>query len=240
MEELVRLNKFLSQAGICSRREADKLIILGKVRVNGKIIKEVGTKVQSDDKVEYGGKRIYSESKLYVLLNKPKDFICTLKDEKGRKTVTDLIKQVPKRVFPVGRLDRNTTGLLLLTNDGELSQNLSHPKFQVNKLYHVVLDRKVKKEHLDLVKNGVKLEDGIIKADEISHVINESEHNVGIAIHSGRNRIVRRIFEHLGYKVTKLDRVVYAQLTKKDLPRGKWRYLNKQEVKLLKGLKSKV
>ena len=236
MENKIRLNKFLSQAGICSRREADKLIAHGKVRVNNKIIKEVGTKILEDDKVEFGGKRIYIEKKLYVLLNKPKDFICTLKDERGRRTVLDLLKKVPKRVYPVGRLDRKTTGLLLLTNDGELAQCLSHPKFEVNKLYHVVLDKKLKESHLNSVKEGITLEDGQIKADEISYVENESANNVGIAIHSGRNRIVRRIFEHLGYKVEKLDRVIYAHLTKKDLPRGHWRYLSKQEIKQLKQL----
>ena len=153
MENKIRLNKFLSQAGICSRREADKLIALGKVRVNNKIIKEVGTKILEDDKVEFGGKRIYIEKKLYVLLNKPKDFICTLKDERGRRTVMDLLKKKKKRVYPVGRLDRKTTGLLLLTNDGELAQCLSHPKFEVNKLYHVVLDKKLKESHLNSVKD---------------------------------------------------------------------------------------
>ena len=238
--ERIRLNKYLSQSGICSRRDADKLIEKGRIKVNDKVIKTLGEKINSNDRVELDGKPVSPEKKTYILLNKPKDFITSMKDERGRKTVMALLGKLDQRVFPVGRLDRNTTGLLLLTNDGELAQGLSHPKFEVHKLYHVILNKNVSASHLSQIKEGIKLEDGPIKADEIAHVENESRKHVGIAIHSGRNRIVKRVFEYLGYKVEKLDRVIYAGLTKKDLPRGKWRPLTKKEIQELKGLKSKV
>ena len=238
--EKIRLNKYLSQSGICSRRDADKLIEKGRIKVNGKVIKTLGEKISPKDRVEFDNKAVAPEKKTYILLNKPKDFITSLKDDRGRKTVMSLLGKLNQRVFPVGRLDRNTTGLLLLTNDGELAQSLSHPKFEVHKLYHVILNNNVSSKHLSKIKEGLELEDGPIKADEIAHVENESKKHVGIAIHSGRNRIVRRVFEYLGYKVEKLDRVIYAGLTKKDLPRGKWRHLTNKEIKELKGLKSKV
>ena len=238
--EKIRLNKYISQSGICSRREADKLIEKGRIKVNDKVVKTMGEKINIDDRVKLDDKPVSPERKSYILLNKPKDFITSLKDERGRKTVMDLLGKLDQRVFPVGRLDRNTTGLLLLTNDGELAQNLSHPKHEVHKLYHVILNKNVSAKDLSKIKEGINLEDGPIQADEIAHVENESRKHVGIAIHSGRNRIVRRVFEYLGYKVDKLDRVIYAGLTKKDLPRGKWRPLSKKEIQELKDLKSKV
>ena len=238
--EKIRLNKYISQSGICSRRDADKLIEKGRIKVNGKVIKILGEKIYISDHVELDNKPVAPEIKIYILLNKPKDFITSLKDDRGRKTVMSLLGKLNQRVFPVGRLDRNTTGLLLLTNDGELAQSLSHPKFEVHKLYHVILNDNVSNKHLTRIRDGLDLEDGPIKADEIAHVENESRKHVGIAIHSGRNRIVRRVFEYLGYKVERLDRVIYAGLTKKDLPRGKWRHLTIKEIKELKALKPKV
>ena len=237
-EGLIRLNKFLADAGICSRREADKLIESGVIKVNGKTVTKLGTKVAKTDKVMYGDQTLKAEKIQYVLLNKPKDYITTSDDPQNRKTVMMLVKNACKeRIYPVGRLDRNTTGLLLFTNDGELAKKLTHPKHNVKKLYHVVLDKPLSKAHMLEIASGLKLDDGLIIPDKIAYdrsVDNKKE--IGIEIHSGRNRIVRRIFEHLGYKVVKLDRVMFAGLTKKDLPRGKWRFLTEKEINILKML----
>ncbi|MCO5233192.1 MAG: rRNA pseudouridine synthase [Chitinophagales bacterium] len=236
-----RLNKYISNAGICSRRKADELIAQGLVQVNGTVVYEMGYKVLPKDIVTYNGKKVVNENKVYVLLNKPKDFITTTSDERDRKTVMQLVKTVAEnvRLYPVGRLDRNTTGLLLLTNDGELAQHLSHPSTNVIKVYQVELDKPIKKGDLELIRQGVQLEDGLAQVDEID--ITEPQVDarfIGVAIHSGKNRIVRRIFEHLGYEVKRLDRVSYAGLTKKDLPRGRWRYLTEKEWVYLKHLTS--
>jgi 23S rRNA pseudouridine2605 synthase len=234
--ELVRLNKYIANSGICSRREADKLISAGVVSVNGEIVTELGTKVSSSDDVRYDGERINPETPRYVLLNKPKDYITTMKDPQGRKTVMTLVRKACKeRIFPVGRLDRHTTGLLLFTNDGDLAKKLTHPKHEIQKIYHVVLDRKVKPAHIKQIREGIELEDGPIKADDIAFTGDgKNQHEVGIEIHSGKNRIVRRIFEHFGYRVVKLDRVVFAGLTKKDISRGMYRHLTTKEVAFLK------
>jgi 23S rRNA pseudouridine2605 synthase len=233
---LIRLNKYISNSGVCSRREADKLIESGAVTVNGKIVAELGFKVSPDDVITYGGQAIKREKKVYVLLNKPKDYITTLDDPEGRKTVMELLKNTGKeRIYPVGRLDRNTTGLLMLTNDGEMAMKLTHPKHNIQKMYAVDIDKGIKPEDLKALKDGFELEDGFIKADHVELVgegTNRKE--IGIEIHSGRNRIVRRMFEHLGYNVIRLDRVMFAGLTKKDLPRGKWRFLSEKEVSFLK------
>ncbi len=236
---LIRLNKYISNAGICSRREADDLIKAGAVKVNGIVVTEMGYKVKPDDQINYGGETLRKEKLVYVLLNKPKDFITTLEDPGKRKTVYDLIKNACReRIYPVGRLDRNTTGVLLLTNDGELTKKLTHPKHGIKKIYHVTLDKPLAKPDLDsIAKNGVELEDGHILPDQIHYAADGSnKKEVGLEIHSGRNRIVRRLFEHLGYEVLKLDRVVFAGLTKKDLPRGNYRLLTEQEVGFLKML----
>lgn len=231
---LTRLNKYLSNAGICSRREADDLIKAGAVSVNGKVITEMGFKVGPADKISYGGETLRHQKKVYLMLNKPKDYITTTDDPQERRTVMQLIAGACKeRVYPVGRLDRNTTGLLLFTNDGELATKLMHPKFGIKKVYQVTLDKNLKGEDFIQLMEGVELEDGFIKPDEMSY-INGNKKELGIEIHSGRNRIVRRIFEHLGYEVVKLDRVVFAGLTKKDLPRAKWRFLTEKEVSFLK------
>lgn len=230
------LNKFIAHSGICGRREAAGLVKEGKVTVNGDIIYEPGYKVRGNEDVKVNGKKIFSQKNLvYILLNKPKDFLTTLKDPEGRKTVMDLIKPATKeRVYPVGRLDRNTTGVLLLTNDGELAQKLTHPSFEVKKIYEVKLDKPVSKTDMEAIVKGIPLEDGFIKADAVSYVDAKDKTVVGIEIHSGRNRIVRRIFEHLGYDVRNLDRVMFANLTKKNVDRSKWRYLNEKEIRLLK------
>ena len=231
---LTRLNKYLSNAGICSRREADDLIKAGAVSVNGKVITEMGFKVGPEDKISYGGETLRHQKKVYLILNKPKDYITTTDDPQERRTVMELIAGACKeRVYPVGRLDRNTTGLLLFTNDGELATKLMHPKFGIRKVYQVLLDKNLRTEDFQQLMEGVELEDGFIKSDELSY-INGNKKELGIEIHSGRNRIVRRIFEHLGYEVIKLDRVVFSGLTKKDLPRGKWRFLNEKEIGFLK------
>ncbi len=233
----MRLNKYLAHAGIASRREADELIKNGMVSVNGKVVTEMGYKVQPGDEVRFGGEIVIPEKKVYILLNKPKNYITTTKDERNRKTVMDLVKDASKyRLYPVGRLDRKTTGLLLLTNDGELTKKLLHPKHKVQKLYHVVLDRNLKQQDLQKIREGLKLDDGMIYVDDISYIQGAPHSEVGVLLHSGRNRIVRRIFEHLGYDVKKLDRVMFAGLTKKGLERGKWRHLTKQEVNNLKML----
>ncbi len=230
------LNKFIAHAGICGRREAAGLVKDGKVTVNGDKIFEPGYKVTGKDKVTVKGKPVFlQKNSVYILLNKPKDFITTANDPQGRKTVMDLVKQAtPERVYPVGRLDRNTTGVLLLTNDGELAQKLTHPSFEIKKIYEVTLDKPVAKKDLDAIMEGVILEDGPVKADAIGYADDKDKHVIGIEIHSGRNRIVRRIFEHLGYDVRGLDRVMFANLTKKNVDRGKWRFLNEKEVRLLK------
>jgi 23S rRNA pseudouridine2605 synthase len=238
-EEGTRLNKFIANAGICSRREADKLIQSGVIKVNGIVVKELGTKVKPSDKVHYDDQLIKSEKKYYVLLNKPKDYITTTDDPFNRKTVMFLTRNAcNERIYPVGRLDRNTTGLLLLTNDGDLAKKLTHPRHNVIKIYHVVLDKNLTKDDFMNISKGINLDDGFIRPDKIAFVENaESKKEIGLEIHSGKNRIIRRIFESLGYKVVKLDRVSFAGLTKKDIPRGKWRFLKDKEISYLKMLK---
>ncbi len=232
---LYRLNKYIANAGECSRREADKRIEDGRVSVNGKIVTEVGIKVTAKDEVMVDGNLLQLEKKVYLALNKPKDFVTTLDDPLGRKKVVDLIKNAcNERVYPVGRLDRMTTGVLLFTNDGELTKRLTHPSYNKKKIYHVFLDKEITLEQLDEIKTGFELEDGFIKADAINYADKIDKKQVGIEIHSGKNRIVRRIFEHLGFVVEKLDRVYFAGITKKNLPRGKWRFLTKEEVLMLK------
>ncbi|GAB3542303.1 pseudouridine synthase [Pontibacter brevis] len=230
----IRLNRFIANAGICSRREADLLIEAGEIKVNGEVVTEMGYKVQPTDNVQYGKKILNREKLVYVLLNKPKDFLTTTDDPEGRKTVMDLVAGASnERIFPVGRLDRNTTGLLLFTNDGELAQKLTHPSNGIKKIYQVELDKPLTKEDFKKIAEGVELEDGKAEVDDVA-ILGESNKFVGIEIHIGRNRIVRRIFEHLGYEVVTLDRVQYAGLTKKDLPRSNWRYLTEKEVVRLK------
>ena len=231
----IRLNKYLANAGICSRREADEFIQAGVVTVNGEVITELGTKITRADEVKFNNQLIQLESKVYVLLNKPKGFVTTTDDPENRKTVMELVKSAAtERIYPVGRLDRATTGVLLLTNDGDLASKLTHPKFEKRKIYQVWLDKPVAMEHMQAIADGVELEDGEIHADAISYVTEEDLSQVGIEIHSGKNRIVRRIFEKFGYRVLKLDRVYFAGLTKKKLSRGKWRYLTEQEVNMLR------
>jgi len=235
-DEQMPLNKFIAHAGVCGRREAADLVKEGKVTVNGDKIFEPGYKVSSKDKVIVKGKQVFLQrNAVYILLNKPKDYITTANDPQGRKTVLDLVKgATPERVYPVGRLDRNTTGVLVLTNDGELAQKLTHPSFEVKKIYEVTLDKPVTKKDLESIMTGITLEDGFVQADSVGYADDKNKHIVGIEIHSGRNRIVRRIFEHLGYDVKGLDRVMFANLTKKNVDRGKWRFLNEKEVRLLK------
>ncbi len=233
--EELRLNKFLANAGVCSRREADELITNGMVKVNGEVVTELGTKVTRKDTVLYNDQPVSLERKVYVLLNKPKDTVTTSDDPQGRQTVMDLVRNASReRIYPVGRLDRNTTGVLLLTNDGDLASKLTHPKYVKKKIYHVWLDKDVAETDLARIAAGIELEDGPIHADAIAYANEEDKNQVGIEIHSGKNRIVRRIFEHLGYRVVKLDRVYFAGLTKKNLPRGRWRHLTQQEVSMLK------
>ena len=233
--EEIRLNKFMANAGICSRREADELIQKGLVKVNGVAVSELGTKIKREDVVEYNDQVVTLENKCYILLNKPKDCVTTSDDPDGRLTVMDLVKNACKeRIYPVGRLDRNTTGVLLLTNDGDLASKLTHPKFVKKKIYQVWTDKNISEEDMQRLADGIELEDGPIHADAISYVNDRDRNQAGIEIHSGRNRIVRRMFEHLGYRVTKLDRVYFAGLTKKNLPRGRWRYLSQEEVNFLK------
>lgn len=232
--EGMRLNRYIANAGICSRREADKFIEAGVVTINGKPITELGTRVLPGDKVKFNNESILPEKKTYVLLNKPKDYVTTLDDPHAKKTVMDLIGGCKERVYPVGRLDKATTGLLLFTNDGELSEALAHPRNNKKKIYQVTLDKAVKKDDLQKLYDGIQLEDGAMKADDISYCSPDDKREIGIEIHSGKNRVVRRMFEHLDYKVKKLDRVYFAGLTKKNLPRGKWRYLNEKEINMLK------
>ena len=235
-QKLIRLNKYIADAGICSRREADKLIEQGEIYLNGKLVTQQGVKVGPDDKVSYKGKVLKVEKHKYILLNKPKGYITTSDDPQNRKTVIELVeKACPERVYSVGRLDRNTTGLLLITNDGELTTRLTHPSHGVKKLYHVVLDKPLSKNDMLRIMEGLELEDGLIIPDQINWVVEENDkRHVGIELHSGKNRIVRRIFEHINYQVVKLDRVIFAGLTKKDLPRGKWRFLTEKEIGFLK------
>lgn len=235
-EGLIRLNRYIANAGVCSRRKADELIQAGVITVNGQVVTELGTKVDpAKDEIRYNGQRLRREKMVYILLNKPKDFITTTDDPQERKTVMQLVANATReRVYPVGRLDRNTTGLLLLTNDGELAEKLAHPRNNVVKIYQVELNKNLTQGDFNKIAFGLELEDGFIKPDAISYVQGGTRREIGIQVHSGRNRIVRRIFEHLGYEVVKLDRVVYANLTKKDLPRGRWRFLEEREIIQLK------
>ena len=234
-DEPIRLNKFLANAGICSRREADEFITAGVVSVNGVVVTELGTKVKRTDEIKFHDQPVNIERKVYVLLNKPKDCVTTSDDPQERKTVMDFVKGACKeRIYPVGRLDRNTTGVLLLTNDGDLASKLTHPKYLKKKIYHVYCDKNVTKADLDQIVSGITLDDGEIHADAVSYASETDKSQVGIEIHSGKNRIVRRIFEALGYRVIKLDRVYFAGLTKKGLRRGDWRYLTEQEVNMLR------
>ena len=234
--EEVRLNRFIASSGICSRREADKLIEQGLITINGEVITQLGTKVKRGDEVRYGGEKLQFERFVYLILNKPKDYITTADDPGGRKKVTDLIgKAVQERIYPVGRLDRQTTGLLMFTNDGELAKRLTHPKHGVKKVYHVVTDKPVTKQHLDELQSGIELEDGMVQVDQVAYVgdgLNKKE--IGVELHSGKNRVVRRMFAELGYDVVKLDRVAFAGLTKKRIARGKWRFLTQKEINSLK------
>ena len=237
--ELIRLNRYIANAGVCSRREADKLIESGQIKINGKVVTELGTKVKRSDKVKYQGKILNPEKLVYILLNKPKDFITTTDDPQERKTVMQLVvNAAEERIYPVGRLDRNTTGLLLLTNDGELAERLTHPSYGVQKLYQVDINKPITDEDFAKIEDGVVLDDGSAPVDEIG-LVGPERTSLGVSLHIGRTRIVRRIFEHLGYEVVRLDRVMYAGLTKKDIPRGKWRYLSKTEIVKIKHMGQK-
>jgi 23S rRNA pseudouridine2605 synthase len=242
LEGQIPLNKYISHSGICGRREAAELVKAGKVHVDGKLVMEPGFKVTLNQEVKLNGKKISLQKNLvYILLNKPKDFITTTTDPHGRHTVLELIKHATnERVYPIGRLDRNTTGVLLLTNDGELTQKLSHPSYEVKKVYEVRLDKPLHKKDFDQILKGVELEDGLVSPDALAYADAKDKSIIGIEIHSGRNRIVRRIFEHLGYDVRNLDRVMYANLTKKNVERGKWRFLTEKEVRLLKYMNASV
>jgi len=230
--DLIRLNKYISQSGLCSRRSADQLIISGKVKVNNKLCKELGTKVCIDDKVTVNNKLIKPERNTYILLNKPKDYISTNKDTHNRKIVFDLIKGVNERLFSVGRLDRKTTGLLLLTNDGNIAKKLTHPSHKIKKIYSVTLEKNISETEINQINKGLIIDDELIKVDSIKRL--EKNNEVGIEIHIGKNRIVRKIFENIDHKILKLDRVLFGPFTKKDLPRGKWRKLKEQEIRNLK------
>ena len=236
--DLIRLNRYIANAGICSRRKADELIEAGVISVNGEVVSELGFKVNpSKDLIRYNGETLKREKMTYVLLNKPKDYITTTDDPQERRTVMQLVEKASKeRIYPVGRLDRNTTGLLLMTNDGDLAEKLSHPRNNIIKIYQVELNKSLSQGDFNKIEYGLELEDGVIKPDALSYVAGASKKEIGIQIHTGKNRIVRRIFEHLGYEVVKLDRVVYGSLTKKDLPRGRWRYLEEKEIIQLKHL----
>ncbi|MFP4555839.1 MAG: pseudouridine synthase [Bacteroidales bacterium] len=234
-EGFIRLNKYISNSGLCSRREADSLIEKGLITVNGEVVEELGVKVKLTDEIRYKEKHLDPEKKVYILLNKPKDYITTVDDPNATRTVMELIEDAcDQRVYPVGRLDRNSTGLLLFTNDGEMTKRLTHPSFMKKKVYEVGLDKKVSPEDMETIRNGIEIEGETIKADAIEYVDNDDLSKIGIEIHSGQNRIVRRIFEKLGYRVYKLDRVYFAGLTKKNLPRGKWRFLTQKEVNMLR------
>ncbi len=234
-DEEIRLNRFIANSGVCSRREADKLIGEGGILVNGKVVTELGAKVRKKDVVTYKGRQLDAERKIYLLLNKPRGYVTTLDDPHAEHTVMDLVGEAcEERIYPVGRLDKDTSGVLLFTNDGDLAKKLTHPSFEKKKIYHVFLTRELLEEHMEMIRNGITLEDGLIAADAVNYADDNDKKQVGIEIHSGKNRIVRRIFEHLGYKVARLDRVVFAGLTKKNLPRGKWRFLSPREVAFLK------
>jgi 23S rRNA pseudouridine2605 synthase len=237
---IMPLNKYMAHCGVCSRRDAVELINTGKVKVNGVVVTEPGYKVQERDEVIYNGKKLFvTKNLVYILLNKPKDYITTTDDPQGRKTVLQLIKQATtERVYPIGRLDRNTSGVLLLTNDGDLTQKLSHPSYEIKKIYEVKLDKPLTKTDFDKIVKGLKLEDGEIHIDSLAYADSKDKSIIGIELHSGRNRIVRRIFEHLGYDVKGLDRVMYANLTKKNVERSKWRFLSEKEIRLLKYMNS--
>ena len=231
----IRLNRYIANSGVCSRREADEIILAGHIKVNDKVVNEVGTKVTYSDVVRFKGKKLNPEKKIYLLLNKPKDYITTVDDPYAKRTVMELVRNsCRERIYPVGRLDRHTTGLLFFTNDGELTKKLTHPSHKVIKIYQVGLDRPLEREDMEKIASGIELEDGPVQVDEISWIDDSDKSQVGIQLHSGRNRIVRRIFKHFDYKVVKLDRVFFAGLTKKNLPRGKWRFLDEKEVNRLK------
>ncbi len=235
VDDRVRLNRFISNAGICSRRDADKLIVDGEVTVNGEVVTEMGYRVNPTDKIFHNGKRVISEKKVYLLLNKPKGFVTTLDDPHADRTVMDLVRNAcPERIYPVGRLDKSTTGVLLFTNDGDMAKRLTHPSHQKKKIYHVFLKESFPEENLEKIFKGIELEDGFVKADAISYVDPTDKSQVGIEIHSGKNHIVRRIFEHFGFRVQKLDRVYFAGLTKKNVPRGRYRFLTEKEINFLK------
>ena len=235
VKETVRLNKFIANSGICSRREADNFIQAGVVTVNGEVVTELGTKVNiNTDDVRFNGERLRGEAKVYIIMNKPKGYVTTASDPHADKTVMDLIKGCPARVFPVGRLDKNTTGVLMFTNDGEMAEKLTHPAYEKKKIYQVSLSSKLAQEDFDKIMEGISLSDGVIKADELEYIDDNDHRKIGIEIHSGKNRIVRRIFESLGYDVKALDRVYFAGLTKKGIKRGGWRYLTEGEVNILK------
>ena len=232
---LIRLNRFIAASGVCSRRDADEIIQKGEITVNGKTVTELGFKVKSDDEVRYRNKLLSAEKKVYIILNKPKDYVTTTDDPHAEKTVLDLIgNRCPERVYPVGRLDKSTTGILLLTNDGDLAGKLTHPKYERKKIYHVFLDKAVARNDLFRLIEGIDLDGEKIVADAASYAEPEDKSQVGIELHSGQNRVVRRLFEAMGYRVKKLDRVYFAGLTKKNLPRGKWRYLSEKEINMLK------
>lgn len=236
-KDTIRLNKYIANSGICSRREADELITQGLVEVNGVVVTEMGYQVQKTDKVVFDGQSITPEKPVYVLLNKPKGYISTTKDDKARKTVMDLVANAsPYRVFPVGRLDRSTTGVILLTNDGHMTKKLTHPSFEAKKIYHVTLDKKLTHEDMKLIVEGIRLEEGVVKVDQISFIEGKPKNEIGIEIHIGWNRVIRRLFQRLGYEVEALDRVMFAGLTKKNIKRGHWRILSELEVNNLKML----
>jgi 23S rRNA pseudouridine2605 synthase len=234
-DEKIRLNRFIAHSGVCSRREADELIRRGFITVNGKAVTDLGTKISSGDDVRYKNRKLNAEKKIYILMNKPRGYVTTMEDPHAEKTVLDLINGAcPERVYPVGRLDKATTGVLLLTNDGELTGKLTHPKYNRKKIYHVSLDKPVTRSDLFLLTEGIEIEGEMITADAVSYTDPDDKSSIGIEIHSGQNRIIRKIFEKLGYKVRRLDRVYFAGLTKKNLPRGKWRFLTIKEISMLK------
>ncbi len=235
IKDEVRLNKYIANSGICSRREADNFILAGVVTVNGEVVTELGTKVNiNTDDIRFNGERLKGETKIYIVMNKPKGYVTTASDPHAEKTVMDLLKGCPTRVFPVGRLDKNTTGVLMFTNDGEIAEKLTHPSYDKKKIYQVSLDNKLRGEDFDKILSGIELSDGVIAADELEYIEEDDHRKIGIEIHSGKNRIVRRIFESLGYEVKALDRVYFAGLTKKGIKRGDWRYLTEGEINLLK------
>ena len=235
IQDVVRLNKFIANSGVCSRREADTLIQAGVVTVNGEVVTELGTKVNIyEDDIRFNGQRLKGEEKMYIVMNKPKGFVTTASDPHAEKTVLDLVKDCPSRVYPVGRLDKNTTGVLMLTNDGEIAERLTHPSYDKKKIYQVILDRPLEQEDYDKILVNVTLSDGDVKADELEYIDENDHRKLGIEIHSGKNRVVRRIFETLGYEVKALDRVYFAGLTKKGIKRGDWRYLTEGETNILK------